>query len=301
MAPTPNPIDLTTLAAVKLWLQAGLQQNIAATVPATTPYTVTPFPGAQSNLMVTYKNGLGLSPVSGSPSQGQYNYANGVYTFSAADAGAALLLFYIAASALDQAIQDCITAFSAYVLRFTGRGPADGSIPAQSPFVAPVSYDEFYDGSGTLRQNIRNWPIQSVASVSVNGASIPQSTSINVWGFVIDSDASFISIRGGYSPTVATFQNYRYQGGRGGFGFQGPGFTPGIQNVEIVYTAGFNGTPEDLELAARKIVALNYKRTGWIGQKSQAMAQGAGTVTYGTWEMDDQDRATLRYYKRRVA
>ena len=227
MAPTPNPIDLTTLANVKAWL-------------------------------------------------------------------------HMTGTSDDQVIQDCITAFSAYALRFCGRGPADGSIPTESPFVEPVEYDEFYDGSGTLRQNIRNWPIQSVSSVNVNGSTIPQSTSINVWGWVVDGDASFISIRGGYSPTVATFQNYRYQTGWGG-GFQGPGFVAGVQNVEIVYTAGFDETPEDLELAARKIAALNYKRTGWIGQRSQAMAQGAGTVNYGTWEMDDQDRATLRYYKRRVA
>lgn len=201
----------------------------------------------------------------------------------------------------DQIIQDCITAFSAYVLKVTGRGPTDGSIPASSPFVAPVSYDEFYDGSGTLRQPIRNWPVQSVSSVNVNGQPVPQSTSVNVWGFVVDQDKRFISIRGGYSATIATFQNYRYQYGRGLPGFNGPGFSNGVQNVEIVYMAGFNGVPFDLEMAARKTVALNYKRRSWIGQKSQAMAAGAGTLTYGTWEMDTQDMRTIDYYTLRVA
>lgn len=203
----------------------------------------------------------------------------------------------------DQTISDAISAFSAYVLHVTGRGPADGSIPTQSPFVTPVSYDEFYDGSGTMRQQIRNWPIVSVTSVTIDGQTIPQSTSINVWGWVVDQDKAFISLRGGFSPTVATFQNYRYQGGRYGYGagVQGPGFSAGIQNVEVVYSGGFAAVPLDLEMAARKTVALNYKRRGWIGQRSQAMAAGAGTVSYGTWEMDADARNTLLYYQRRTA
>lgn len=200
----------------------------------------------------------------------------------------------------DQVIQDAITAFSSYVLHLTGRGPADGSIPTASPFTSVVNYDEFYDGSGTMRQPIRNWPIASVSAVNVNGQALPQSTSINTWGWVVDQDKKFISIRGGYSPTVATFQNYRYQTGRG-FGAQGPGFSPGVQNVEVVYSAGFAAVPFDLEMAARKTVGLNYKRRSWIGQKSQAMASGAGTVSYGTWEMDIDCERTIHYYDRRVA
>jgi hypothetical protein len=198
----------------------------------------------------------------------------------------------------DQTLQDAITSFSAYVLRITGRGPADGSIPAASPFVAPVAYDEFYDGSGTERQQVRNWPIISVASVSVDGIAIPQSTAINVSGYVVDGDAKFISIRGGFSANVATFQNYRFQtrgsGGRGGF-------CNGIQNVEIVYTAGFAATPFDLEFVARKVVSLNYKRKDWIGQRSQQMANGAGSTFYNDWEMDRQDERTISFYARRVA
>ena len=199
----------------------------------------------------------------------------------------------------DQIIQDAITAFSAYVLRVTGRGPADGSIPAASPLNSVVAYDEFYDGSGTERQQVRNWPIVSVSSVNINGQVIQQSTSINTWGWVVDGDAKFISLRGGFAPNVATFQNYRFQGNR--YGSRGPGFCVGNQNVEIVYSAGFAATPLDLEMVARKVVSLNYKRRTWIGQRSQQMANGAGTVSYNDWEMDNQDRQAILFYKRRVA
>jgi hypothetical protein len=200
----------------------------------------------------------------------------------------------ILATDQDQTIQDAITAFSALVLRMTGRGPLDGTIPPTSPFITPVAYDDVLDGSGTMRQPIRNWPITAVSSVQVNGQTIPQSTSVNITGWVVDGDKRFISLRGGLNPTVATFQNYRYQRG---YGNLGPGFSAGIQNVEIQYTAGFASLPYDLEMTARKVVARYYKRRGWIGLRQQAMAAGAGTVTYDGMEMAPDEYRTIMYYK----
>jgi hypothetical protein len=292
---TPNPIDLTTLAAVKQWANVGVTPNQSAAVPASSPYAIQT--NAQSNIGVSYAGGASLTEVESAPSRGQYTFANGLYTFAAADANASVVLNFIASTNDDQQIQDCITAFSAYVLKLTGRGPMDGSMPTESPFVQPVAYDDFYDGSGTMRQQVRNWPITAVTSVTVNGIAIPQSTSVQVPGWVVDGDKKFITLRGGYSPNVATFQNYRNQGV--GLGY-GPGFAYGPQNVEIVYTAGFSGVPDDLEMAARKVVALNYVRRGWIGQRSQAMAAGGGTVTYGTWEMDADCKETIMYYRRQT-
>lgn len=226
MPPTPNAIDLTTLAAVKSWVASG------------------------------------------------------------------------AGTSDDQTIQDCITAFSAYVLRLTGRGPSDGSVPATSPFVQVVSYNEWYDGPGGTRLMIRNWPIVTVVSVTVDTVAIPQSTAPNVPGWVIDGTAKSISMRGNGNAgfvngsLVVGFQNLRSFARGFVFSDSQP------QNVNVQYTAGFSATPLDLEMAARKTVALNYKRRQWIGQKSQAMAAGAGTVSYGTWEYDDDVRCTLRYYER---
>jgi len=70
----------------------------AATVPANPgPYTVTvqaPYGPWSGDRGVTYANGTALVAVSGAPSVGQYAVAAGVYTFAAADAGAALLISY---------------------------------------------------------------------------------------------------------------------------------------------------------------------------------------------------------------
>lgn len=186
----------------------------------------------------------------------------------------------------DSPIQDCITAFSVYVLRLTARGAADGSIPTVSPFVQPVSYDEFYDGSGTDSLQLRNWPITAVASLNVNGRTIPASSGIGHFGYVVDGDGKFLSMRSG---------GWNYQRGGG----CSSGFPDGAQNVEVQYTAGFAAVPFDLEMAVRKTVALNYKRKSWIGQRAQAMAGGAGTVSYSTWEMDADAARTIEYYAAR--
>ncbi len=70
----------------------------AASVPAAPgPYTVTaaaPFGPWASDGAVSYANGTALAAVAGAPGAGEYNVASGVYTFAAADAGAAVLVSY---------------------------------------------------------------------------------------------------------------------------------------------------------------------------------------------------------------
>lgn len=194
----------------------------------------------------------------------------------------------------DQVIQDAITAFSAYVLHLTGRGNADGSIPAASPFNSVVSYDEFYDGNGNDTLPLRNWPIVTVTSVNDSGSAIPASTSISTPGYVIDQTKKFLVLR--YGGTLYSAP-YRYRGPA----YSCRGWTLGTQNVEIAYTAGFAATPFDLEMMARKVVSLNYKRRQNIGQKSQQMMNGAGTISFGDWEMMPDDKRVIDYYTARVA
>ena len=72
----------------------GESQSVPA---APGPYTVTaaaPFGPWASDQGVTYNNGVPLTAVAGAPSAGQYNVSAGAYTFSAADAGASVLMSY---------------------------------------------------------------------------------------------------------------------------------------------------------------------------------------------------------------
>jgi hypothetical protein len=53
-------------------------------------------------------------------------------------------------------------------------------------------------------------------------------------------------------------------------------FTKGVQNVQLGYTAGFASTPEDLELATKKLVGMSYREKDRIGQSSKGL-QGEQT------------------------
>jgi hypothetical protein len=70
----------------------------AATVPASPgPYSITaaaPFGPWAGDAGVTYVSGTPLVVVTGTPRAGEYNVAGGIYSFAAADAGAALLISY---------------------------------------------------------------------------------------------------------------------------------------------------------------------------------------------------------------
>jgi hypothetical protein len=70
----------------------------SAAVPVSPgPYSVTaaaPFGPWANDAGVSYANGTALVAVAGSPAAGQYNVVGGVYTFAAADAGAAVLISY---------------------------------------------------------------------------------------------------------------------------------------------------------------------------------------------------------------
>ncbi len=102
----PQALDLFDLAFRKgrqnvvVSYSAGYAvQSEAAAVPAApSPYTVTaaaPFGPWASDAGVAYADGAALVAVAGNnPAAGQYNVSAGIYTFAAADAGAAVLISY---------------------------------------------------------------------------------------------------------------------------------------------------------------------------------------------------------------
>lgn len=83
-----------TMIAGSLMLAA----SEAATVPASTPWTVTVANAASFDKdcgVVNASTGLPLQLVASAPATGQYSVAAGVYTFASADTGKALLISYL--------------------------------------------------------------------------------------------------------------------------------------------------------------------------------------------------------------
>lgn len=90
-----NDLFFSQAAATGLLLSAVGE---AGTVAAATPYTVTVANAAtfDTDLGVVYAaTGAPLTRVASAPAQGQYSVAAGVYTFNAADTGAAVLIDYL--------------------------------------------------------------------------------------------------------------------------------------------------------------------------------------------------------------
>lgn len=144
----------------------------------------------------------------------------------------------------DTVIQAAITAASLDMLRRTGRGPRDWQVPATSPYNQPVTYTETYDGTGTPRMFLRNWPIISVSSLTVFGCNVQASTSQASPGYVIDGTAKSISLISPFSGPGNWSGSYYGTGRWPAFGLGILArFPVGVQNITITYTAGFNSLP----------------------------------------------------------
>jgi hypothetical protein len=274
-----NAIDLTTVARVKGWLQSNGQLPVWSS--GTVEIVGNQILDAAGHTQQVYS-------VTGNAQTGgtipTFNDAGGKTTDNN-------VTWQDQGFAVDQMIQDCITAAGLYWLWRTGRLPNNGDVPTASPFVSPQVFTENYNGNGSAQMFLRQRPIQSVASLTINGNSIPQSTSLNMQGWRIADDGKSLYLISGGGGANNFFNTVTW--GAWGCGLT---FTKGIQNIQITYTAGYSQVPFDVELECRKMVALNWKKSNWIGQKSQAMAQGAGTIAYGDWDIDPITEKVMAAY-----
>ncbi len=133
-------------------------------------------------------------------------------------------------------IQSTVTAFSQFIL----------TMIARNNLSQIKTYSETYNGTGSERQNLRNYPILSVASVVVGVTAIPQSAGADQPGWVIDTSGlqASLAIRSGGAWPAGRGYGER-GGGWGSYGNAPPlGYNPwffveGIQNVAVTYSAGY--------------------------------------------------------------
>lgn len=138
----------------------------------------------------------------------------------------------------DANLQACITAFSIEFLRLTGRGPMNWQLAGeQSPFVQPIDYVEQYSGNGNPKLMLRNFPVNSIASVLVGSMSLVASTGVGQAGYAVGADGRSVVILAGGAASPDTF--YTYPLGRYG-GYVRAGFPYGNQNITVSYNAGFS-------------------------------------------------------------
>jgi hypothetical protein len=138
----------------------------------------------------------------------------------------------------DSNLQACITAFSIEFLRLTGRGPMNWQLAGgESPFVQPIDYAEQYSGNGNPKLMLRNFPVNSIASVLVGSMSLTASTGTGQAGYAVGADGRSVVILAGGAASPDTF--FAYPMGQYGSWRRG-GFPYGNQNITVSYNAGFS-------------------------------------------------------------
>lgn len=163
----------------------------------------------------------------------------------------------------DTLLGSLITAASAWlgnVMNFT---------PAQA------SYTETRDGRNTMALMLKQWPVVSVASLTIDGLVIPASVA-NPGGGYTDGyivDDSRVLLRG---------TTYR--------------FNKGYQNIAVSYTAGFNPIPFDLAQACNALCAFWYKRRDRIGVQTKTL--GPENITFSMDDAPKETKTTIAQYMR---
>lgn len=159
----------------------------------------------------------------------------------------------------DAKLADLVTRCSAAIATFLSRA------------IATTTFTEKYDGNGSDVLMLRNYPLASVSSLTVDGAAVTASADgLTNYGFGLGDTYIF---------------------------FVGGVFPRGRRNVAITYSAGFSSVPTDIEQACIEMVADRYKLPSRIGEKSKALPQG-GSVSYDTEHMSAKVRGLLNPYKR---
>lgn len=150
---------------------------------------------------------------------------------------AAVNNWLVGGASADQAIiESAISGYSAYILTRTGRQYLGGF----------QTYTERYDGNGSDLLQLRNYPILSVASLSVGGNIVPASPDYVQPGYGVDqggSQCALVMVGSQVSPQFNwAGQSPWSQGGQdlGYMGYQGGAyrFSRGRMNVLVTYTAG---------------------------------------------------------------
>lgn len=135
--------------------------------------------------------------------------------------------------------------------------------------VKSASHVQNCHGHGGTAMLLKNWPVQSVQSVVVDGQAIPPASAWGEPGWWL-SDRSVLL-----------------------FGYR---FARGHANVVIGYTAGWDTVPADIEQACIETVALAFKRREHIDVSSKALA--GESISFITAELTPSAKQALLSYRR---
>lgn len=133
-----------------------------------------------------------------------------------------------------------------------------------------ASYTEYRNGTGGVTLVFSDYPVTAVSSVTIDGQVVALSADRIAPGYVFSD--SVLYLVGGLK------------------------FTKGIQNVKVVYTAGYAEIPFDIAQVTIDLVGRKYKERKRIGLVSENIGQQ--TITYAKTDLTDEFKSLLRQYQK---
>lgn len=142
---------------------------------------------------------------------------------------------------------------------------------------AQASYTETRNGRNTETLYMRQQPIMSVQSLTIDGITVPASTNPKGYGYVFDDAQLYL------------------RGARGPFG-QPERFERGAQNIVVQYMAGFQTIPADVAQACIELVADKFAKRNRIDKSSETLGTQQ-TQAYVMTDMPARVKAALASYR----
>jgi hypothetical protein len=230
---------------------------VPLTEQGTSGYFVGNFP-----TLITTADSFGIEFYSGAGTESDVFIAGGILnwngtasTFAPTGTNLAALTYVknygnITVSTYDGYLTNRIVAASAEIVNYTNNN------------FTLANYTDIYDGPGSLTLKLANWPVTAVTSVTLEyGSNNP--TVVPGANITIDSANGMIS----YLPS-ATFVPY---------------FPYGIQNIQVIYSAGYANIPVDVQEAVAKIVMNKFA----IMLAGNVVTGGGGDMTMSSEQMTD--------------
>ncbi|MFH1035260.1 MAG: head-tail connector protein [Pseudomonadota bacterium] len=176
----------------------------------------------------------------------------------------------------DALLATLIEAVSAHFAAYTGRNLTARDY---SPDPGSADFDPdnaILDGSGYPEQLLPQYPVQNLASLSLDGVALPPAQAPGQAGWVLDRSAGVLSLLGGV-------------------------FTRGRHNLAVTFRAGFESPPADLAQACLEQAATRFQESGAaqgrLGVSARTLADGS--VSYQGQALLPQVTAVLDRYRNR--
>jgi hypothetical protein len=169
--------------------------------------------------------------------------------------------FINAPAADDALLTQLVTAASAFALGYM-------ELPATA--FQDTAYTHRYNGTGSRVLVPRIRPLISIQSVKVDERAIPAIINGSDYGYRFDEDAIYLR---GYE------------------------FTRDLQNVEVMYHAGYTAVPADIKQAVVEVCAEKYQRRLRLGITSKSIGQES--ISYSQQDLSPNAKLVLEQYKTR--